>query len=73
LIDFISETFGVEKEKITPDYDFYNDLNLSKLELVDLILSCQQKFKINLKEEAINSVKTVAGLLKLLEESSDEI
>ncbi len=64
---------GVEKEKISSDSDFYTDFNLSKLELADLIQTCQQKLNINLGEEAINQVKTVADLLKLFEENSDEI
>jgi len=73
LTKIISETLGVEEEKISLDSDFYTDLNASKLELVDLILACQQKLNINLSEEAINEIKTVADLLKLFEEGTDEI
>lgn len=73
LTKIISESLGVEKKKISLDSDFYSDLNASKLELADLILACQQKLNINLVEEAINEIRTVADLLKLFEESSDEI
>jgi len=73
LINIISQTLGVEKKKISSDSDFYTDFNTSKLELVDLILLSQQKLNINLEEDAINQVKTVADLLKLFEENSDEI
>ena len=73
LTKMISESLGVEKEKISLDSDFYSDLNASKLELADLILGCQQKLNINLAEEAINEIRTVADLLKLFEEGSDEI
>lgn len=73
LINIISQALGVEKEKISLDSDFYSDFNISRLELVDLIMACQEKLNINLDEGAINKITTVADLFKLLEENSDEI
>lgn len=73
LTEIISQSLGIEEEKVSPDSDFYSDFNISRLELVDLIMACQEKLNINLDEDAINKVVTVADLLKLLEENSDEI
>lgn len=73
LINIISQALGIEKEKISLDSDFYSDFNISRLELADLIMTCQEKLNINLNEDAINKITTVADLFKLLEENSDEI
>lgn len=73
LLELISQNLDVDKEKITSETDFYTDLNASRLEVADLLQACQQKFNLNLGEEAIHEVKTVADLLKILEETSDEL
>ena len=73
LTEIIFQALGVEEKKVSPDSDFYSDFNISRLELADLIMTCQEKLNINLDENAINKVVTVADLLKLLEENSDEI
>lgn len=68
----ISEFLGVEEEKITPEADFYSDLNASKLEVSDLIIICQKKFSLKIDSESIKKINTVADLINLLEENSDE-
>ena len=73
LLEIISQILGLEKEKLDLETDFYGDLNLSHVEVVDLILACQQKFNIVLHDQALNEIKTIGDLYKTLEESSDEI
>lgn len=73
LINLISEKLEVEKEKLSLESDFYTDLNVSKLEVADLIASAQLKLKIKLEADDFNEVETIGDLVKLFEESSDEI
>lgn len=73
LIEVISQNLGVEKGKITLESDFYSDLNASELEVADLILACQHKLNLSLDEEAVNEIHTVADIVKLFEEKTDEI
>ena len=72
IIKLISENLGVEKNLITPTADFFNDFNATKLEVADLVLRIQKELEIEIEEEKINQIKTVADLFKIIEENSDE-
>lgn len=72
IIDIVSKSFGVEKENVTPESDFFNDLNLDKLEVADLVIKIQHNFNIAVKGEEISRIKTVADLVSLVDSKSDE-
>lgn len=73
LFDLISESLGVEKDKITPQADFYNDFNADKLEVADLIVKVQQIYRFEINEADYPSIQRVGDLLRIIEENSDEI
>jgi len=72
ITKLISENLEVEKNLITPSSDFFNDFNAGKLEVADLVLRIQKELKIEIEEEKINQIKTVADLFKIIEENADE-
>lgn len=67
IIKTISESLGVEKEKITPESDFFEDLNADRLELADLILKIQQIFNITIPEERLDKIQKVSDLINEVE------
>lgn len=71
IIKIISESLGVEKEKITPQSDFFEDLNADKLELADLILKIQQILNITIPEDRLNKIQKVSDLVNEVEVNSD--
>ena len=71
IIKIISESLGVEKEKITPESDFFEDLNADKLEVADLILKIQQVFEVNIPEDRLNKIQKVSDLINEVEVNSD--
>lgn len=73
LFALISETLGIEEKNINLEADFYDDFNASTIEVADLALLAQNKFKISFDEKEIINIKKVADLLKLLEDNSDEL
>lgn len=73
IIDIIAQNLGVEKEKIELSADFYSDLNVSRLEVADLIMACQEQLKITLPKIDMEKLTTVRQLIKLFEENSDEL
>lgn len=73
IIELIAQNLGIEKEKINPSADFYSDLNISKLEVGDLIMSCQEQLQITLPQIDMKKLTTVGQLIKLFEENSDEL
>lgn len=73
LFDLISESLGVEKDKIIPESDFYNDFNADKFEVADLIVKVQQMYHFEINEADYPEIQKVGDLLRIIEENSDEI
>ena len=72
IISLISEAVGIKESIISPESDFFSDLNLSKTELLDLLAGVQKKFSIQIDQESLAKIKTVGGLINAVEEFSDE-
>lgn len=66
--EIICEQFDVDEENVTLDTDLREDLDADSLDLVDLVMSFEDEFKIEVPDEAIESVKTVGDIVKFIEE-----
>jgi acyl carrier protein len=77
VINTASEILGVEKNKITLESDFYEDLNAEKIEVVDVILKsariCEVEIDPNELKNKINNIKTIKDLVDLIQLNSDEL
>lgn len=66
--EIICEQFDVDEETVTPETDIREDLDADSLDLVDLAMSFEDEFKIEVPDDAIESVKTVGDIVKFIEE-----
>ena len=57
----------VKEEDIKPEAELIADLGINSLELADLILMCEEKFNIEIKDEDIHTFITVGDVVKYLE------
>lgn len=74
LVGIISEKFGVEGIQINPNANLRDDLNLSKIEIIDLVEMLTSKFNISMPEDLnIESLSTVSDVLNLIEQQSSEM
>lgn len=69
IADILSSQLEVEKEFITLDSDLTDDLGASSLDLVDLAMSIEDEFGIEVPDELIETVKTVGDVVKFIEEN----
>ena len=60
------ETMDIEEEKITLDAKLKDDLNLDSLDSVELIMSAEEEFGIEIPDEDVMNFKTVTILLIIL-------
>ena len=58
----------MEPEDLEPEMDFVDDLNQDSIELVELIMSLEDEFGIEVDEEKLEQVRTVGDVLDLVEE-----
>ena len=59
----IAENLNCDIEKVKPEASFINDLGADSLETVELIMSFEDEFKIEIKEEDSEKIKTVGDAI----------
>lgn len=65
--EILAAQFDVEADFITNDTDIQQDLNADSLDIVDLIMSIEDEFEVEVPDDAVDEVKTVGDLVKFIE------
>ena len=66
--DIIAEELGVEREKLTNEASFMEDLGADSLDTVELEMAFEKEFDIDIPDEEAEKLKTVGDALKYLQE-----
>lgn len=66
----LAEQFDVEEDKITADTDLQEDLGTDSLDVVDLLMSIEDEFEVEVPDEEIENIKTVGSLVSYIEANS---
>ncbi|MEE0956997.1 MAG: acyl carrier protein [Ruminococcus sp.] len=66
----LAEQFDVDEEKITVDTDLQEDLGADSLDVVDLLMSIEDEFEVEVPDEEIENIKTVGALVAYIEANS---
>ncbi|MCI1955141.1 MAG: acyl carrier protein [Oscillospiraceae bacterium] len=64
----LSEQFDVEEDTITPETNIADDLGADSLDVVDLLMSIEDEFEIEVPDEEVENLKTVGELVKYIED-----
>lgn len=67
IIEILAEEFGIDKSIITPEKHIINDLNMDSLSVVQAIMNIEEEFNVEIPEEDIEKIETVADLIKYIE------
>lgn len=59
VIDIIIEQLGVDKDDVTPEKSFVEDLNADSLDLTELIMTFEERFECEIPQEDAEKLKTV--------------
>ena len=66
----LSEQFDVEEDTITPDTSITEDLGADPLDVVDLLMSIEDEFEIEIPDGEVENIKTVGELVSYIENNS---
>ena len=68
LKKIIVEQLGVDEEEVTPTASFVEDLNADSLDLVELIMSLEEEFGMQISDEDAERIQKVSDAVEYIEE-----
>jgi acyl carrier protein len=68
LKKIIVDQLGVDESEVVPSASFVEDLNADSLDLVELIMSLEEEFKIQISDEDAEKITTVQEAQDYIEE-----
>jgi acyl carrier protein len=71
VIDIVAEQLGVDKEKVSRDTSFVNDLGADSLDQVELVMELEEEFDIDIPDDAAEKIQTVGQAIEFIEKAQD--
>lgn len=72
VVNMFVELFELQAEDIRPEATIFDELGLDSLDMVDLVIEMQSKFKFKIErtvdEEKLRAIRTIKDLCLLIEE-----
>ena len=68
VIEIITEQLGADKDQITMETSFINDLGADSLDMVELVMEFEQRFDMEIPDEEAEKIQTVGDVFKYLKE-----
>lgn len=69
VIDIVVEQLGVDKDDVTLNKSFVEDLNADSLDLTELIMTFEERFGCEISEEEAEKLKTVGDVVNYIEKT----
>jgi acyl carrier protein len=68
LKKIVVEQLGVDEEDVKPEASFVDDLNADSLDLVELIMSLEEEFGMEISDEDAERIQKVSDAVEYIEE-----
>lgn len=68
ILQIIAEQFNIDKDDLTEDMNFQDDLNADSIELVELVMTIEEEFETEVSEEDLEKLKTIADVIEYVED-----
>jgi acyl carrier protein len=65
--EIICEQLDVEEEKVALESSIIDDLGADSLDVVDLIMSLEEEFDVEIPDEDVENMKSVGDIVKYIE------
>lgn len=72
VIKIIKDHLNVDENEITPSASFLNDLGADSLDTVELVMALEEKFDIEISDEAAEKITTVQKAIDYITENVKE-
>lgn len=65
--EIIVDQLDVDEDKVTLEASITEDLGADSLDIVDLVMSFEDEFGIEIPDDEVENVKTVGDIVKIIE------
>jgi len=72
VTDIVSEQLGVDKDELTKDTSFVNDLGADSLDTVELVMELEEEFDINIPDDAAEKIQTVGQAVDFIDQNASK-
>ena len=70
--DIIVEQLDVEEDAVTMEASITEDLGADSLDVVDLVMSIEESFDVEIPDDEVENIKTVGDIVKYIENKVEE-
>jgi acyl carrier protein len=70
IVKVISEKLGIDRAEVVPDASLVDDLGADSLDLVELIMSMEEEFDIEIPDDDAEKIVTVQHAIDYVKEHS---
>ncbi|HBN11902.1 MAG TPA: acyl carrier protein [Ruminococcus sp.] len=71
LKEIVADQLDVDAEKVTMDSNITEDLGADSLDTVDLVMSIEEVFDIEIPDEAVENIKTIGDIVNYIESKQE--
>lgn len=68
----LAEQFEVDPEEITMETSIEDDLHADSLDVMDLLMSVEDEFNLDIPDEEVENLKTVGAVVEYIEQNSKD-
>ena len=68
--EIICDQLDLEEDKVTMDSDIMEDFEADSLDVVDLVMSIEDEFGLEVPDDEIENFRTVGDVVRYIEENS---
>ena len=68
--EIICDQLDLEEDKVTMDSDIMEDFEADRLDVVDLVMSIEDEFGLEVPDDQIENFRTVGDVVRYIEENS---
>ncbi|MBP2025166.1 acyl carrier protein [Peptoniphilus stercorisuis] len=68
VLELIAEQFDKDIDELNEEMSFIDDLNADSVDIVELVMSIEDEFSVEIEDEELENLKTIGDVLEFIEE-----
>jgi len=72
IVSIIADISGIDEEEITPEKNFFKDLEIDSIKAIEITVAIEKKFKISVRDEDVPKISTVRQAVDLVNNLLDQ-